>query len=92
MKDRRRKIRKPSGRPAKVRVTQGFATRPCTIEDQSEDGVRLQMDSAQFVEEQFLLVPADSAGPGRTCRVKWRRRKQVGAEYVSSGNGKRAGN
>jgi len=90
MKDRRRKIRTPIGRPAKVRVTEGFATRACTIEDQSDDGVRLKLESAQFVEEQFLLLPADTGGPARSCRVKWRRSKQVGAEYVSSS--KRTGN
>ncbi len=82
MKDRRRKVRINSGGKAKVRVTEGFATRPCTIENQSEDGVCLKLDSTQFVEEQFLLLPDGSAGPGRSCRVKWRRRQLVGAEYV----------
>jgi hypothetical protein len=90
MKDRRRKIRSPSGKPAKVRVTDGFAMRECTIEDQSEDGVRLKLDSTKFVEEQFLLVPGGSGGPARSCRVKWRKRQHVGAEYVSSA--KREGN
>jgi len=89
MKDRRRKIRTPSGKPAKVRVVEGFAMRECTIEDQSEDGVRLKLDSAKFVEEQFLLLPGGAGGPARSCRVKWRRSKQVGAEYVNST--KRAG-
>lgn len=83
MKDRRRKIRTASGHKAKVRVTEGFATRPCTIENQSEDGVCLKLDSTQFVEEQFLLLPSGSSGPGRSCRVKWRRRHLVGAEYTA---------
>jgi hypothetical protein len=89
MKDRRKKIRTKSGRAAKVRVTEGFAMRQCTIEDQSDDGVRLKMDSTQFVEEQFLLLPDGAAGIARSCRVKWRRRQLVGAEYISA---KRDGN
>jgi hypothetical protein len=84
MKDRRRKVRLSHGAKAKVRVTEGFATRPCTIENQSEDGVCLKLDSTQFVEEQFLLLPVGSSGPGRSCRVKWRRRQLVGAEYVAT--------
>ena len=84
MKDRRRKIRTPSKDPAKVRLNEGFAMRECTIEDQSEDGVRLKLESAKFVEDQFLLLPKGNRGPARSCRVKWRKRQHVGAEYVSS--------
>ena len=84
MKDRRRKIRIETGGAASVRVSAGFATRPCKIENQSEDGVCLKLDSTQFVEEQFLLLPGGSPGPGRSCRVKWRRRQLVGAEYVAT--------
>jgi hypothetical protein len=84
MKDRRRRARISDGAKAKVRVTEGFATRPCTIENQSEDGVCLKLDSTQFVEEQFMLLPHGSPGPGRSCRVKWRRRQLVGAEYVGT--------
>ena len=85
MKDRRRKIRTPSGHAAKVRVTGGFATRPCTVENQSEDGVCLKLASTQFVEEEFLLMRSSKNSEPRACRVKWRRRQLVGAEYLSSG-------
>ena len=84
MKDRRRKVRLSHGAKAKVRVTEGFATRPCTIENQSEDGVCLKMESPQFLEEQFLLLTSGKGGPQRACRVKWRRSKLVGAMFVSA--------
>lgn len=85
MKDRRRNFRFDSGRTANVRVSEGFATRPCRIENQSEDGVCLKLDAAQFLEDRFLLLGAGTGGPGRVCRVRWRRRQLVGAEFVSSG-------
>ena len=84
MKDRRRKIRFKKGDKAKVRVAEGFATRPCTIENQTEDGVCLRLDAPQFVENQFVLLAPDANGPGRACRMKWRRSKLIGAEYLSS--------
>ena len=84
MKDRRRKIRVGIGGKAKVRVTEGFAMRPCTIENQSDDGVCLKLEAPQFIEDRFVLLSQNSNGPGRACRVKWRRQKLVGAEYISS--------
>lgn len=88
MKDRRRKIRIETGSAASVRVSAGFATRPCKIENQSEDGVCLKMESPQFLEEQFLLLSSGKGGPPRACRVKWRRSKLVGAVFVSSDDGR----
>lgn len=84
MKDRRRNIRSESGRAASVRISAGFATRQCKIENESDDGVCLKLDSPQFLEEQFLLLPSGKGGPARACRVKWRRRAHVGAVFVST--------
>ncbi len=88
MKDRRRKFRSEMGGTASVRVDTGFATRSCRIENQSEDGVCLKMESPQFLEDRFLLLVSGKGGPARACRVKWRRRKLVGAAFVSSDNGR----
>jgi hypothetical protein len=88
MKDRRRKIRIETGSKASVRVDAGFATRSCEIENQSEDGVCLKMESPQFLEDRFLLLSLGKGGPARACRVKWRRRKLVGAMFVSSDDGR----
>ena len=82
MKDLRKKLRNNSGRAATVRVNSGFATRPCKIENESDDGVCLKLDSPQFLEEQFLLLPSGKGGPARACRVKWRKRSLVGAVFV----------
>ena len=84
MKDRRRNIRFESGRAASVRVTAGFATRQCKIENESDDGVCLKLESAQFLDDQFLLLPSGKGGPARACRVKWRKRSHVGAVFVST--------
>jgi hypothetical protein len=84
MKDLRKKLRHSSGRAASVRVNTGFATRHCKIENESDDGVCLKLDSPQFLEEQFLLLPTGKSGPARACRVKWRKRSLVGAVYVNA--------
>jgi hypothetical protein len=83
-KDQRKKNRMDVRREACVRVSDGFATRRCVIEDQSDTGVCVKLDSPTFLSDQFLLLPTGRSGPTRACRIKWRRGSLIGAEFVVS--------
>jgi hypothetical protein len=78
--DKRQSKRKPVDRAAYIRLG-GFATRPCTVIDYSDSGVRISVDNAASVPAGFtLLFSKDSEG--RSARVKWRRGNQIGAEFI----------
>ena len=81
-KDKRKKSRIDVVRQACVRASDSFALRRCVIEDQSDSGVCVKLDSPAFLPEQFLLLPSGTGGPTRACRVKWRRGSLIGAEFV----------
>lgn len=82
-KESRRSPREAKGTPAWIRFDDGFSVRPCRLIDLSGSGARILVDAPHTVAGQFSLL-LSRAAPGRRCRVKWRKGKEIGAEFVGA--------
>jgi hypothetical protein len=80
--ERRDDARESEGSVAWIRFDNGFSVRPCLLADLSSTGVRLVVDEPHAVAAQFSLLLKRDAAPGRRCRVKWRRGREIGAEFI----------
>lgn len=80
-RDPRKADRRKLGSKAWIRLDGGFALRPCVLADLSDTGVQIVVDTPQTIPNQFRLLLSRDRGMGRSCRVKWRRGPQIGAEY-----------
>jgi hypothetical protein len=85
-KDYRKSARRKLGTKAWIRFDDGFSVRPCWIIDLSRSGVRIEVDEPRAVADRFSLLLKRDAGPGRRCRVKWRRGQEIGAEFIGTGS------
>ncbi len=79
-KDKRQTKRRTIGATAYIRLD-GFATRPCTVLDLSDTGVRISIESAARIPARFTLLLSKNT-QGRSAFVKWRRGNQIGAEFL----------
>jgi hypothetical protein len=50
----------------------------------SEEGVRLQLNGIEVIDEFVLLFPGDGPGRDGTYKIVWRQGRDVGAKYISS--------
>ena len=81
-KELRKTSRKKVGATAWIRLDGGFAVRPCSVIDLSDNGVQISIDAAQTMPNLFTLLMSRTAGSGRRARLKWRRGSQIGAEFI----------
>ena len=79
--NKRRASRVKSGASAWLRLDGGFAMRPCQVLDVSDTGVRIAVDPALRVPNDFVIV-LSQGGQGRRAFVKWRNATQIGAQFV----------
>jgi hypothetical protein len=79
---KRKAARRKSGANGWIRLDGGFATRPCSMVDLSDTGVKITVHSAETVPGVFTLLTSRDGSPGRRARVKWRRGSQIGAEFI----------
>jgi hypothetical protein len=79
--NKRRASRVKSGASAWLRLDGGFAMRPCQLLDVSDTGVRIAVDPALRVPNDFVIV-LSQGGQGRRVHVKWRNATQIGAQFV----------
>ena len=80
-KDNRRSARRNINAQAVIRLSGGFAARPCTVLDLSDTGARLVVERPQEIPNEFTLM-LSRRSEGRTARVKWRRGTQFGVEFA----------
>jgi hypothetical protein len=59
----------------------GRSTISCTIRNMSSKGAKLEVASVVGVPDTFDLVLAPHSN--QPCRVKWRRLKELGVEFVT---------
>jgi hypothetical protein len=81
-KDFRKAVRTQVGSKVWIRFDDGFSVRECRLIDLSSGGVRILVKAPYDVAGLFSLLMTREAAPGRRCRVKWRRGKEIGAEFV----------
>ena len=79
--NKRRAARVKSGASGWLRLDGGFAMRPCQVLDVSDTGVRIAVDPALRVPNDFVIVLSQGR-PGRRAHVKWRNATQIGAQFV----------
>jgi hypothetical protein len=88
-KELRKALRSPVGSKVWIRFDDGFSVRECRLVDMSSSGIRIQVVAPYDVAMQFSLLMTRDASPGRRCRIKWRRGREIGAEFVGmSENGR----
>jgi PilZ domain len=79
--EKRRQGRRVVHIPAKFDTGDNGPLRDCVVVDISDDGARLEVDDANGVPEQFVVIMAPHGGPYRRCRVIWRAEKHLGVEF-----------
>jgi hypothetical protein len=79
-KDKRQTKRRTIGATAYIRLG-AFATRPCTVLDLSDTGVRISIESVTKIPARFTLLISKNTQSRSAC-VKWRRGNQIGAEFI----------
>jgi hypothetical protein len=79
--NKRRASRMKSGASGWLRLDGGFAMRPCQVLDVSDTGVRIAVDPALRVPNDFVIVLSQGS-QGRRAHIKWRNATQIGAQFV----------
>jgi hypothetical protein len=83
--ERRQSPRKRLGRIATIKLGVGIAPRFVLVSNASAEGVRLQLNGIEMLDE-FVLLFHGAGGPARdgTYKVVWRQGQEVGAKYISA--------
>ncbi len=83
--DRRESPRNRLGRLATIKLGVGIAPRYVLITNTSVEGVRLQLNGIDVVDE-FVLLFHGGGGPARdgTYKVVWRQGRDIGAKFLSA--------
>ncbi len=84
IEERRRSPRQRLGRLATIKLGVGIAPRYCLVTNISEEGVRLQLNGIEVIDEFVLLFPGGSPARDGTYKVVWRQGRDVGAKFISS--------
>ncbi len=83
--ERRQSPRKRMGRLATIKMGVGMAPRFVLVTNASQEGVRLQLNGIDMLDE-FVLLFHGAGGPARdgTYKVVWRQGQDVGAKFISA--------
>jgi hypothetical protein len=83
--ERRGSPRQGPGRLATMKLGVGMAPRYVLITNISIEGVRLQLNGVDVIDE-FVLLFHGGGGPARdgTYKVVWRQGRDVGAKFVNA--------
>ncbi len=83
IEERRRSPRQRLGRLATIKLGIGIAPRYVLVTNVSDEGVRLQLNGIDVIDDFVLLFPDDSPARNGTYKVVWRQGQDVGAKFVS---------
>jgi hypothetical protein len=83
--DRRRSPRKRLGRLATIKIGVGMAPRFVLVTNVSPEGVRLQLNGIDMIDE-FVLLFHGASEPARdgTYKIVWRQGQDVGAKFINA--------
>ena len=62
-------------------VLEGGQLHGCTLSDASDTGARLNVENSKIIPDTFMLLLAGNGSAQRTCRVVWRKPKQIGVKF-----------
>jgi hypothetical protein len=81
--ERRRNPRQRLGRLATIKLGVGIEPRYVLVTNVSTEGVRLQLNGIEPVDEFVLLFHGNGAARDGTYKIVWRQGHDVGAKFVS---------
>lgn len=83
--ERRRNPRQRLGRLATMKLGVGIPPRYVLVTNTSAEGVRLQLNGIDVIDE-FVLLFHGGGGPAQdgTYKVVWRQGQDVGAKFISN--------
>ena len=62
-------------------VLEGEQRLSCVLSDASDTGARLDVEDSKIIPDTFMLLLAGNGSAQRTCRVVWRKPRQVGVKF-----------
>jgi hypothetical protein len=85
LQERRQSPRHRLGRLATIKLGFGIAPRYVLVTNTSAEGVRLQLNGIDVLDE-FVLLFHGGGGPARdgTYKLVWRQGQDVGAKFISA--------
>jgi hypothetical protein len=83
VEERRHTPRKRVGRLATIKLGVGLAPRYCLVTNASEEGVCIQLNGIDVIDEFVLLFPGESPARDGTYKVVWRQGRDIGAKFIS---------
>ncbi len=81
--ERRESPRQRLGRLATIKLGVGIEPRYVLVTNSSAEGVRLQLNGIEPIDEFVLLFHGDGDARDGTYRVVWRQGQDVGAKFMS---------
>jgi len=81
--ERRQSPRERVGRLATIKLGVGIEPRYVRVTNASQEGVRLQLNGIEPVDEFVLLFHGNGVARDGTYRVVWRQGQDVGAKFIS---------
>ena len=82
--ERRRSPRHRLGRLATIKLGVGIEPRYCLVTNISAEGVRLQLNGIDFVDEFVMNFPDDVPARNGTYKMVWRNGNEIGAKFISA--------
>jgi len=84
LEERRQSPRRRLGRLATIKLGVGIAPRYCLVTNISAEGVRLQLNGIDVLDEFVLLFNGNEIVRDGTYKVVWRQGQDVGAKFISA--------
>jgi len=81
--ERRQNRRLRIGRLATIKLGVGIEPRYVLVTNASAEGVRLQLNGIEPVDEFVLLFHGNGAARDGTYKVVWRQGQEIGAKFIS---------
>jgi hypothetical protein len=78
---RKRETRKSVQQSGWIVLEGGFAARPCTVVDLSDNGAKIRVDDPSSVNSKLKLSFSRDGRKGQTCEVVWRRGQTLGLKF-----------
>jgi hypothetical protein len=82
--DKRKDTRRPMQYTAWIALADNPTPQGCVLADVSESGARLDIENAESIPDEFVLLLSRRGVPKRKCRVIWRNERQLGGSFDRS--------
>jgi hypothetical protein len=81
--ERRQNLRQRLGRLATIKLGVGIEPRYVLVTNAAAEGVRIQLNGIEPVDEFVLLFQGNGAARDGTYKVVWRQGQDIGAKFIS---------